>query len=255
MKNLVSQSSHWNWSSSATSSLPAHVGQKEISVFMRFKYKIDFPKSKGFSESRSLNAFASFVLAGLIISHAIVASPQSARTGLASIRADELREKVTYLASKELKGRGNGSPELRVAAEYIADAFRRNGIKPAGDSGTYFQNFRMFTSRLGANNRFRVDTADHVLGSDYVPHYLSPSATIEGPLAFVGYGLSLPRLKFDELSGVNLRGKIAVVIDLNPRADDFASPFNRIDPSDPASILTKASNVATAGAVDRKSVV
>src|SRR5688572_25296412 len=133
---------------------------------MRFKYKIDFPKSKGFSESRCMRAFTFFTLAGLIISHALFASPQLSRTGLASIRAEELREKVVYLASKELKGRGNGSPELRLAAEYIADVFKRNGIKPAGDSGTYFQNFRMFTSRLGTSNRFRADTADYSLGSD-----------------------------------------------------------------------------------------
>ena len=171
-------------------------------------------------------------------------------TGLASIRADELREKVTYLASNELKGRGNGSPELRLAAEYIADVFKKNGVKPAGDSGTYFQNFRMFTARLGAGNRFRVDAADYVLGSDYVPHYLSPSSDCRRPPCLRRLRtIVAPHLKFDELAGVNLRGKIAVVIDLNPQADDFSSPFNRVDPSDPASILTKARNVAKAGAV------
>src|SRR5688572_2379350 len=157
MKNLVSQSSHWNWSSSATSSLPAQVGQKEISVFMRFKYKNDFLKSKGFSESRSVKLLSILVLVGSLFSTTVSSPQQSATSGLTSIRADELREKVVYIASRELKGRGNGSPELRVAAEYIAGVFRRNGIKPAGDSGTFFQNFRMFTARLGSGNNFRVD--------------------------------------------------------------------------------------------------
>jgi hypothetical protein len=59
----------------------------------------------------------------------------------------------------------------------------------------------------------------------------------------------VPRLKFDELSGVNLRGRIAVVIDRNPHAEDFDAAFNRVDPEDFASILAKARNVSKAGAV------
>ena len=216
---------------------------------MRFKYKIDFAKSKGFSEARAFKLVTIFVLAGSIFSSSASPQSQSLQTGLSSIRAEELREKVTYLASKELKGRGDGSPELRIAAEYIAASFRKNGLKPVGDSGGYFQNFRMFTSRLGAGNRFRVDTVEYALGADYVPHYLSPKEDSQGALVFLGYGLSIPRLKFDELSGVNLRGKIAVVLDWHPHADDFSSAFHRVDPSDPASVLTKARNVARAGAV------
>src|SRR5262245_12181732 len=176
---------------------------------MRFKYKNDFLKSKGFSESGSFKIVTIFVLAGLLFSVSALTQSQSPQAGLLSIRADDLREKVTYLASRELKGRGDGSPELRIAAEYIAGTFRKNGVKPVGDSGTYFQNFRMFTSRLGAGNRFRVDGTEYVLGADYVPHYLSPKENAEGLLVFLGYGLSIPRLKFDELSGINLRGRIA----------------------------------------------
>jgi hypothetical protein len=154
-----------------------------------------------------------------------------------------------YLASRELKGRGNGSPELRLAAEYIAAVLQRNGIRPAGDSGTFFQNFRMFTPRLGTGNRFQVDGAEYVLGSDYVPHYLSVARNVEGSLVFLGYGLSAPRLKFDEFLGRNLRGKIAVVLDWHPQASDFRSVFNRVDLSDSASIQSKARNAARAGAL------
>ena len=166
---------------------------------MGFKYKNDFLKSKGFSKS---------LLAILLFAPQL---PQTRLSGPASIRAEELREKAAYLASNELKGRGNGSPQLRMAADYIADVFKKNGLKPAGDSGTYLQNFRMFTARLGPGNSFRVDASEYAPGSDYVPHYLSPSEDVEGPLVFVGYGISAPQLKFDELAGINLRGRIAVV--------------------------------------------
>src|SRR5881628_2304000 len=58
-----------------------------------------------------------------------------------SIHAEELREKVTFLASEQLKGRGNGTHELNLAAEYIAGTFAGNGLKPAGDNGGYYQHF------------------------------------------------------------------------------------------------------------------
>jgi hypothetical protein len=212
---------------------------------MRFKYKKVFSKSKGFSTFlATVKRLFVPLFAGVLFCTAQAPTP-----GLLSIRSGELQEKVSYLASKEMKGRGDGSPELRLAANYIAAAFKKNGVKPAGDNGTYFQSFRMFRAQLGSGNAFRVDDSDYTLGSDYVPHYLSPSNNVEGALVFVGYGISTPHLKFDELGGVSLRGRIAVVIDSHPQADDFSSVFSRVDPSDSALIQTKARNVARAGAV------
>jgi len=188
---------------------------------------------------------AGFILIWFVLS----AAAQSPETGILAIRERDLREEVTYLASKELKGRGDGSPELRIAAEHIAEAFRKNGIKPAGDAGSYFQNFQMFTAQLGPTTEFMVDRSVLKLGSDYVPLYLSSKGEVAAPMVFVGYGVAAPHLKFDELSGVNLRGKVAVVIDRNPHADEFDDAFNRVDPGDYASVLTKARNVSNAGAV------
>ena len=63
------------------------------------------------------------------------AAQNPAATGVDSIRADELRQKLTYIASEKFKGRGNGTPELNLAADYIAGVFQKNGIKPAAGSG------------------------------------------------------------------------------------------------------------------------
>ena len=69
----------------------------------------------------------SAVLATCIFFTSAAQSPTAA--GLNSIRADELREKLTYIASEKFKGRGNGTRELNQAAEYIAGIFERNGLK------------------------------------------------------------------------------------------------------------------------------
>src|SRR5215468_8867309 len=72
--------------------------------------------------------------------------------GLGSIRSEELRQKLTYLASEKFKGRGNGTPELDMAAEYIASTFEKNGLKPAAPDGSFYQRFNIYSAHLGSNN-------------------------------------------------------------------------------------------------------
>src|SRR5881296_1916704 len=84
------------------------------------------------------------------------AAQNPAATGVDSIRADELRQKLTYIASEKFKGRGNGTPELNQAAEYIASIFSRNGLKPAGDDGGFYQRFDVYSSRLGTQNDLHI---------------------------------------------------------------------------------------------------
>src|SRR5947207_8407417 len=54
------------------------------------------------------------------------------------LTANDLKADVSFLASDALKGRGTPSPELDIAAEFVASQFRRAGLEPAGDDG-YFQ--------------------------------------------------------------------------------------------------------------------
>jgi hypothetical protein len=58
----------------------------------------------------------------------------------------ELKEWVTYLASDEMKGRANGSPEMKTAANWIAGKFRENGVKPITQDSNFIQDYS-FTSR------------------------------------------------------------------------------------------------------------
>ncbi|PCJ50535.1 MAG: peptidase M28 [Gammaproteobacteria bacterium] len=55
--------------------------------------------------------------------------------------AERMQQTIEHLASDEMKGRGLGSTELDVAADYIAEQFKQAGLLPAGDNGTYFQDF------------------------------------------------------------------------------------------------------------------
>jgi len=142
---------------------------------------------------------------------------RSAAEVVSSISSSRYLDDVAYLASDQMKGRGDGSPELNRAADYIASQFGSWGLKPMGDNGTYFQSFEITTGAvLGQNNDLQVN-GNHLSSEDFTPVMFSNSADVDGALAFVGYGITAPELKYDDYSGAgSISGRIAVVIRQSP---------------------------------------
>src|ERR1043165_781437 len=92
--------------------------------------------------------------------HSLVAVPKTPRAGevIGDLSPARYLEHVKFLAGDELKGRGDGSPELDKAADYIASQFRTSGLRPMGDDNTYFQKFQITTgAQIGAKTAFQLN--------------------------------------------------------------------------------------------------
>ncbi|MEZ0368195.1 MAG: peptidase M28, partial [Candidatus Sericytochromatia bacterium] len=112
----------------------------------------------------------------------------------AEITGADLQKRVSYLASPELAGRLTGSPGEALATDYAAEVFRRLGLTPAGDAGSYIQSFK-FTAgvELGAGNKLAEGAHGYTLNKDWVPLTMSASASIDPTdVVFAGYGLRAP---------------------------------------------------------------
>jgi Zn-dependent M28 family amino/carboxypeptidase len=156
---------------------------------------------------------------------------------------------ITYLASDALKGRGNGTPELDQAAEYIAALFKQAGLVPMGDNGTYFQNFEVTTgAELGPKNELEIAGKSLKIDEDFVPIVFSDTAEFEGPLIFAGYGITAPEYMYDDYSGIDATGKIVVVFQHEPQELDAKSVFAGTDFTRHASYINKAINARMHGA-------
>jgi len=123
---------------------------------------------------------------------------------------------VKVLAADNMEGRETGSPGLRKAQEFVVEQLKRAGLEPVG-SGSYYQPVR-FESRqivekdssLALVHNGQVEPL--TLGDDAIFSTrvdLAPS--VEAPLVFAGYGLTIPELGHDDLSGLDLRDKVAVI--------------------------------------------
>jgi len=128
---------------------------------------------------------------------------------------------ILYLADDKLEGRLTGSEGYRKAAIYVAGEFERAGLKPGGTSG-YFQPVKFKSREIveeGSSLALERNGAKEALrlGEDAtISMRVDPAVSVEAPLAFVGYGLTVPELKFDDLAGQDLRGKIAVYMSGGP---------------------------------------
>lgn len=152
----------------------------------------------------------------LLAALALLAAP-AARAAAPTSDADRWWSHVEFLASDTLEGRNTGSEGYRKAAAYVAEQLAALGVKPgAGES--YFQEVA-FVSRQLVEERSRLTLVRGgkevplVLGKDAIlSSRMGDSGKVDAPMVFVGYGLSIPEAGHDDLAGVDLKGKVAVIL-------------------------------------------
>src|SRR5438874_197154 len=134
---------------------------------------------------------------------------------------------VKFLASKEMRGRASGSPELEKAADFIAGNFREFGLKPV-EGKSYLQAFPVTTqAKLGKSNRLRFAEGGRYtalrLSEDFVPLYFSAAARINASVVFAGFGITAPESHYDDYAGVDVKGKWVLILRHEPQESRHTS--------------------------------
>lgn len=128
---------------------------------------------------------------------------------------------VRDLAADEMEGRRSGQPGAVRAEEYIASRFKEWGLEPAGDDGTWFQNFTIEHRHIEEGVVFEIITEkgrrDFYYGEDWRVQGYSGSARAAAEIVFVGYGIHAPEKEYDEYAGVDVRGKFILVTTDTPK--------------------------------------
>jgi len=170
----------------------------------------------------------------------------------ASIDPNVYLDDIKFLASPNLKGRGTGTPELEKAAAFIAAKFRSFGLQPI-DGKSYYQAFSVTTkARLGPDNRLsykvgatRVKLA---VSGDFMPFNFSAREKMTGPVVFAGYGITAPEYNYDDYKGIDVAGKIVLILRHEPQEFDEKSIFAGKVYTQHSQYWSKASNAKMHGA-------
>lgn len=153
--------------------------------------------------------------------------PGPAYAALETISPDHIRWHVRFLSHDLLEGRGTGQRGGDIAAEYIATQFAEYGLKPAGDHGTYMQRVPLvgittlpetqFTLVPKSGGAMKLRALDDYVAYDQTEQTQSD---VDSEIVFVGYGIEAPEYNWDDYKGVDVRGKVLLMLVNEPPSDD-----------------------------------
>jgi hypothetical protein len=163
------------------------------------------------------------VVASLLV--ACAQAPLKQEAPVSAVSTDNLRAHIGFLAADSLHGRDTGSRGYQVAADYVASEFTKLGLTPGADKQSYFQQVPLVESRLVEGSAIaRVITTSSATELKYPDQFtMGPdlhreSIAVVGKLVFVGYGIVAPEFDHDDYAGLEVEGKIVVMLTGRPQS-------------------------------------
>ena len=173
------------------------------------------------------NASLSVVLVLLLVLLASCSSgPSGPEAGVQSFSTDRLMEDIRVLSSDKFEGRGPGSNGEKLTLEYLEGQFRQMGLQPGNPDGTYFQKVPLVGITPDPNMKLTLSARGRTLNPKFREDYVAwtkrvvESASIDADMVFVGYGVQAPEFDWDDFKGVDVKGKVIVVLVNDPPLED-----------------------------------
>jgi hypothetical protein len=153
--------------------------------------------------------------------------PSAAIAAFQKIDPEHIRAHVRYLSLDLLEGRGTGQRGGDIAAEYIGTQFWLYGLNPAGENGTFFQKVPMVGITPAPETTFELaPNKGDVMKLKPLDQYVAYDQTqqvsndIDADIIYVGYGIEAPEYKWDDYKGIDVRGKVLLMLVNEPSSND-----------------------------------
>ncbi|WP_395645591.1 M28 family metallopeptidase [Terricaulis sp.] len=147
----------------------------------------------------------------------------AAASAPAPLSTDALMAHVRRLSSDEFEGRSPGTRGEELSIAYISEQFRAAGLSPGGDNGGWTQAVPMATAEVTNNPTLTLGAQTYAYGTDFVAwtkRQESPHISLQNAeLVFVGYGIVAPENNWNDYAGVDVHGKIVVILINDPDYD------------------------------------
>ncbi len=144
------------------------------------------------------------------------------------ISATEMLQDIRTLSSDKFEGRAPGSNGEKLTVDFLVERFKAFGLKPGNPDGSYIQKVPMvgMTATPTAELVFRAGDKKLAFkkGPDYVAitNRVTPEVSFDAPVVFVGYGVVAPEYGWDDYKGLDVRGKVLVMLINDPAIADPA---------------------------------
>ncbi len=201
-----------------------------------------------------------FLLIAAILTLNFSVAQDAKERGLQAITKPAVQGQLEFLASDWTEGRHTGRPGAYMAADYIASLFQVYGLEPAGDTEwnsvsraermegkrpieyrSYFQNFDLIEYMPGKDHEFSLvdnsgaglKTLNFAYQTDFSVRTSDVAVDMEMPVIFAGYGFSDEKSGYDDFKGVDVKGKIILILSGYPGQNDSTSKaYKAFKPAD-----------------------
>jgi hypothetical protein len=145
------------------------------------------------------------------------------KEGIASIGQRDLKAYMEFFASDDMAGRETGTPGNDISALFIKSNLIRLNLKPVPETGDYFQKIPLFSTRIDRKNSFLKifnSNGETIMSTDSVISLMPPVKTMEvtGNVVFAGYGYENKSTGYNDFQGIDIKGKIVMIMTRNPEA-------------------------------------
>lgn len=160
--------------------------------------------------------FKRFAAAAALLS---LAGASLAQAPSADFSPERFRQHVAFLSDDLLEGRETGTRGYDIAARYVATGFEGLGLRPGGPNGSWYQEVHFVRSAMTAPARLTIGGQSFAqsAGASFRQSPAAGRTEFSAGTVFVGYGLEAPAFGLDDYRGLDVRGKIVVVLDGVPQ--------------------------------------
>jgi len=137
---------------------------------------------------------------------------------------------IRVLASDEYEGRGPGTHGEDLSINYIADQFKKIGLAPGNTDGTYFQKVPLVGIATQQNAEMKVKASGKEIKLRFSEDFVARSVRVtqktgfDADMVFVGYGVVAPEYGWDDYKGMDVRGKVLLMLVNDPAVPDPKNP-------------------------------
>ncbi len=173
--------------------------------------------------------------ASLLLLFGCSSAPSAPDAALRSFSADRILGHIRTLSSDEFEGRGPGSKGEQLTIKYLEEQYRSFALEPGNPDGTYLQSVPLVG--ITPDKGMKLSLAGHgrtlepKFPDDYVAwsKRVADSSSVDADMVFVGYGVQAPEFQWDDFKGVDVKGKVIVVLINDPPVPDPSDP-TKLDP-------------------------
>jgi Zn-dependent M28 family amino/carboxypeptidase len=162
--------------------------------------------------------------------------PSAPDAALNSLSADRLMANIKTLSSDRFEGRGPGSNGENLTIKYMENQFRASGLEAGNPDGTFLQNVPLVSITPQPGVKIALTAHGQTLSPAFPKDFVAwtkrvvEKSSIDADLIFVGYGVQAPEFNWDDFKGVDVRGKVIVVLINDPPMPDPKDPL-KLDPN------------------------